>query len=141
MRVDIKALTISYLAFICIYLLVYIPLNPIAPYLPYIAVTISGSLLARYTKNALKVNTVILTLLISLSFGMANYFGPSDFPGLKATGWVIGISIPIVLFLVIAGQGLNEIVIRMKSKKNDSNKAAQVDAKPRLRRDNGATGL
>ena len=141
MRVDIKALSISYFAFVSMHLLVYVPSNPIASFLPYLAVIISGFLLERNSDTNTKFSTVILTVLISLSLGIANYFGPSDFPGLKATAWIFGISLPIVLFLVIAGRGLNEIVMRMKSNKNDSNKAAQVDAKPRLRRDNGATGL
>ena len=127
MRIDMKAVGIGYLTFLCIFLLIYLPFVPgsftssifqkIAPVVPYISFFISGLVVANYSRFKIRISQVILAILISLSLGLANYYGPSDFHGIKATLWVIGISLPIVFLFVIAGQGAKELIARKNANK------------------------
>jgi hypothetical protein len=103
MRIDFKAIGIAFLVFlvVCTPMFLSFPI----PGLPYIAAFLGGLTVAYRSRFGERANCVLLAALISLSLGLANYVGPSDFPGLSASAWVIGLSFPVALFMVVAGLG------------------------------------
>ena len=120
MRIDLKALGISFLTFLIIYLPIYLRftsnnfiatfLSSLAPLLPYFAAFFSGLTLAYFSKFNQWFNSLLLTALISLSLGFANYFLPSDLPGFYYSAWISALSFPIALFLVVAGLGAKSLM-------------------------------
>jgi hypothetical protein len=125
MRIDLKAIGVAYLVFLALYLPIYLRFTPygftktissnLAPWLPYLAIFFSGLAMAYYSNFNRRFNALLLTVLIALSFGLANYFGPSDFPGFYSSVWVTGLSLPIVLFLVVAGLGARNLIKAVSS--------------------------
>jgi hypothetical protein len=120
MRIDLKAIGIAYLVFLALYLPIYLQFTPydftktissnLTPWLPYLAIFFSGLVMAYYSSFNRRFNALLLTALIALSIGLANHFGPSDFPGFYGSVWVTGLSFPIVLFLVVAGLGAKNLI-------------------------------
>ncbi|HNI72641.1 MAG TPA: hypothetical protein PKN13_10165 [Accumulibacter sp.] len=115
MRADLKATGVAYLVFLAVYPPVYLGpiigepagavLSLVTPWLAYIAAFLGGLTVAYRSRIGERLNCLLLAVLIALSLGLTNYFGPSDFPGLNASAWVAGLSFPIALFLVAAGLG------------------------------------
>ena len=120
MRIDLKTVNVAFIVFLAIYLPTYLRFTPyhftntvfeyLAPWLPYLAAFFSGLTMAYLEKNGSRFNSLLLTALISISLGLANYIGPSDLPGLYYSLWVTGLSLPIVLFLVGAGLGAKSLI-------------------------------
>lgn len=116
MYIDFKAIGIAFLVF----LIVCAPMSlsfPV-PWLPYIAAFFGGLAIAYRSRFGERSNCVLLAMLISLSLGLSNFVGPSDFPSLSASAWVIGLSFPVALFMVGAGLGAKGLLKKMVSHEN-----------------------
>ena len=116
MRVDFKATGIALLVFliICAPMFLSFPV----PGLPFVAAFLGGLTIAYRSCFGERSNCVLLAVLISLSLGLANYVGPSDLPGLSASAWIIGLSFPVALFMVVAGLGAKGLFKKMVSREN-----------------------
>jgi hypothetical protein len=122
MRADLKAIAIAFLAYAVVFLAAFLPsilsislgatFELVAPWFPYVAAFLGGITLAYRSRFSERLNGFVLSALIALSLGFANYYGPSDLPFLYASVLVTGISFPIVLFLVVAGLGAKNLFKR-----------------------------
>jgi hypothetical protein len=122
MRTDFKATGIALLVFLVVCAPMYfsfpvpVLLPVLLPVLPYIAAFLGGLTIAYRSRFGERSNCVVLAVLISLTLGFANLVGPSDFPGLSASAWVIGLSFPVALFMVVAGLGAKGLLKKMVSR-------------------------
>ncbi len=118
MRADFKATGTALLVFLVVCAPMYLsfPVPALLPALPYIAAFLGGLTIAYRSRYGEPSNCVLLAVLISLSLGLANLVGPSDFPGLAASAWVIGLSFPVALFMVVAGLGAKGLLKMMVSR-------------------------
>jgi hypothetical protein len=120
MRIDLKAVSVAFIVFLAIFLPTYLRFTSydftntvfsyLAPWLTYLAPFFSGLAMAYLEKINTRFNSILLSALISLSLGLANFIGPSDLPGFYYSFWVTGLSLPIVLFLVAAGLGAKSLI-------------------------------
>ncbi|GEM_PF-4053500 len=120
MRIDLKAVSLAFIIFLVIFLPMYlrfstydftnIAFSYLAPWLPYLAAFFSGLTLAYREKLVSRFNSLLLSVLISLSLGLANHIGPSDLSGIYYSIWITGLSFPFVLFLVVAGLGTKNLI-------------------------------
>jgi hypothetical protein len=120
MRIDLKAICLAFIVFVVVahpaYLRFYLydftnsVFSSLVPCLPYTAAFFSGLTLAYHEQINSRFNSLLLSALISIGLGLANYIGPSDLPGFYYSMWVTGLSFPIVLFLVVAGLGAKNLI-------------------------------
>jgi hypothetical protein len=108
MRIDFKAIGIALLVFLIACAPMFLSFH--VPWLPYIAAFFGGLTIAYRSRFGEHSNYALLAVLISLSHGLSNFIVPSDFPALSDSTWVIGLSVPVVLFMVGAGIGAKEIL-------------------------------
>lgn len=124
MRVDFKATGIALFVFfvVCAPVFLSVPV----PGLPYVAAFLGGLTIAYRSRFGERSNCVLLAVLISLSLGLVSYIGPSDFPGLSASAWVIGLSFLVVLFMVVAGLGSKGLFKAMFSREDEPEKEKKI---------------
>jgi hypothetical protein len=84
--------------------------GPIA-FLPYISAFACGVLLGHLARTRVSAQLILLGCCIAIGFGVLNsayevLIGPVDFPGLSGSGFVILMSLPLVVVLCLAGGGL-----------------------------------
>lgn len=116
MCIDIRATSTAFLVFLVVCVPMFFSF-PVA-LLPYIAAFLGGLTIAYRSRFGERSNCVLLAVLISLSLGLANYVSPSDLPGLSASAWIIGLSFPVALFMVIAGLGAKGLIKKIASRED-----------------------
>lgn len=82
--------------------------------LPYVAPVIAGVALSYLFPQNKTRHSVVLGTLIAASFAIGNLVAPhiglwSDLPGLYYSSWIFLFSLPIAIFLVVAGSGLKSL--------------------------------
>ena len=87
-------------------------------FLPYVSAFVCGALLGYAAQSRVSAQLILLGCCVAVGFGVLNsaheaLVGPVDFPGLSGSGFVILVSLPLVVVLCLAGGALR-VALREK---------------------------